>query len=56
MTIEVRQLVIKSQVGAAPPAPARDGVPLRELQRAREQILAECKAWLAERLQAAKER
>jgi len=56
MTIEVRQLLIKSTVGRgpaepAPPAPARAG-----LEELREEILAECKAWMEEKLQQARER
>lgn len=57
MTIEVRQVVIRSQVGVRP---AAGGAPAaataRELERAKAQILAECKAWLREQLQAARER
>lgn len=55
MTIEVRQLLIKSQVQSAPPAPARAPTG-RELDQARQQLLAECKAWLLEKLQEQKER
>lgn len=58
MTIEVRQVLIRSQVGVRPPAP---GTPVpaataREIERAKAQILAECKAWLREQLQAARDR
>jgi len=59
MTVEVRPLVIRSQVGMRPSntaaAPDR-GAAARELERARAQILAECKAWRCEKLQAARER
>jgi hypothetical protein len=55
MTIEVRQLLIKSQVRAEPPAPAR-APGSREIEQVRQQLLAECKAWLLERLQSQKER
>jgi len=60
MTIEVRQLVIRSQVGvrAAAPAPggASAGALSREIERMRAQILAECKAYVREQLKAARER
>jgi hypothetical protein len=56
MSIEVRQLLIRSQVTPAPAEPVRQAVAARDLQRLREQLLAECKAWLAERLQAQRER
>lgn len=56
MTIEVRQLLIKSQVNTAP-APH---VPPVWIEKAREQvkeeILAECKSWLAQQLQDGRER
>lgn len=55
MTIEVRQLLIRSQVQAEPPAPARAPAS-REMEQLRQQLLAECKAWLLERLQNQKER
>ena len=55
MSIEVRQLLIRSQITPAPVhAPA--AIPPRELQRLREQLLAECRAWLAERLRTQRER
>jgi Family of unknown function (DUF5908) len=58
MTIEVRQLLIRSQINP----PARADAPLpgtadpRELARAKAEILAECKTWLREQLAAQKER
>ena len=57
MTIEVRQLLIRSQVGlrTAPPA-AGAPADARELERVKAQILAECKAWLREQLREARER
>lgn len=55
MSIEVRQLLIRSQVTPAP-ATAPAAIPPRELQRLREQLLAECRAWLAERQRAQRER
>jgi len=51
MTIEVRQLLIKSQVGPAPAPAPHASVPARELERAKEHILAQCKAFLLEKLQ-----
>ncbi len=57
MTIEVRQLLIRSQVGVrAQPPGAPNAATVRELEKAKAQILAECKAWLREQLQASKER
>lgn len=55
MSIEVRQLLIRSQVTPAPAPPPAVMAP-RELQRLREQLLAECKAWLTERQRAQQER
>lgn len=57
MTIEVRQLLIRAQVGVR--APAAVPVPAalaRELERAKAQILSECKAYVREQLKAARER
>lgn len=57
MTIEVRQLLIRSQVGVRAAAAAPTTAALaRELERAKAQILAECKAYLREQLKAARER
>lgn len=58
MTIEVRQLLIRSQVGVRAPAGAPGGgvAFARELEKAKAQILAECKAYLREQLRAARER
>lgn len=56
MTIEVRQLLIRSQVGERAPAPADTAQAARERELLKAQILAECKAWLREQLAAAKER
>jgi hypothetical protein len=56
MTIEVRQMLIRSRVGDAPePSP---GTVLDEpaLERMREQLLAELKQWLDERLREREER
>jgi hypothetical protein len=58
MTIEVRQLLIKSQVNPAPQSTAQPPSQRQEQERAqmKEEILAECKAWLASRLPDARER
>jgi hypothetical protein len=56
MTIEVRQLLIKSQVQTAPPPPAATERDAEERARVKDEILAECKAWLAQRLQDQRER
>ncbi len=55
MTIEVHQLLIRSQVDTGEAA-AREAAPPPDLEQLREQLLAECKAWLLERLQDARER
>lgn len=57
MTIEVRQLLIKSQV-SPPPAQRPQAVPLgdREAERLKREVLAACMAWLAEKLQEQRER
>ncbi len=58
MTIEVRQLVIKSTVGddhrTPQPRPAEDPPP--QLERLREEILAECQALFELRLRDLAER
>jgi hypothetical protein len=56
MSIEVRQLLIRSQVHAAPAVAPRQAVSSVELQRVREQVLSDCKAWLAQQLRAQRER
>ncbi len=48
MTIEVRQMLIRSRVGESPTAPAEADP--QALERTREALLAELKAWLDERL------
>lgn len=55
MTIEVRQLLIRSQVGVRPPAPA-PAAGVAELERLRAQLLAEIKAYLREQQNTARER
>ncbi len=60
MPIEVRQLLIKSTVAgpsetaAAAATPAEPSAAWRE--RLREEVLAECRAWLEDRLQRMRER
>jgi len=56
MSIEVRQLLIRSQVHSTPVAAPRQVLSSAELQRVREQVLSECKAWLAQQLRAQRER
>lgn len=60
MTIEVRQLTIRSSVGSEPPPTRRESEPRNAealLQRQlRDQVLAECKRWLEQRLQGERER
>ena len=59
MTIEVRQLLIRSQVGTRPAAPApaqQDVASARELERLKAQILNECKTWLREQLASSRDR
>lgn len=56
MTIEVRQLLIKSQVGQAPPPERQHERAEVERERIKQEVLAECKAWLAQRLQDQRER
>lgn len=58
MSIEIRQLLIRTQVHPAPaPSPQlRGSVNPAELQRLREQVAADCKTWLADRLRVHGER
>ena len=56
MTIEVRQLLIKSQVNTAPQSPVPAQWAEQEREQVKEEILVECKAWLAQKLLAARER
>jgi hypothetical protein len=56
MTIEVRQMVIKSSVGDEHgPAPA-DAAPAPDLRQFREELLAECEALLEMKLRDMDER
>jgi hypothetical protein len=56
MTIEVRQLLIKSQVNPAPQTPALTAWVAQQREQMKEEILAECKAWLAQKLTDVRER
>ena len=56
MTIEVRQLLIKSQVNTAPATPVPAVWAEQEREQVKEEILAECKSWLAQQLQSTRER
>lgn len=58
MTIEVRQMVIRSTVGVerTRPEPRRTELGPEELARLKEEILAECRRWMAERLREREER
>ena len=56
MTIEVRQLLIKSQVNPAPQSPAPTPWVAQQREQMKEEILAECKAWLAQKLTDVRER
>lgn len=56
MTIEVRQLLIKSQVNTTPASPVPAEWAEQEREQVKEEVLAECKAWLAQQLQNARER
>lgn len=57
MTIEVRQLLIRSQVN--PPAPQRPqagSLNEQDTERLKRELMAACMAWLSEKLQAQRER
>lgn len=56
MTIEVRQMLIRSAVASRAASETRAELPAAALERLRAEVLAECKAWLEERLQQARER
>lgn len=58
MTVEIRQMLIRSLITEEGQAePVRDAqTRAKELQQMREQVLAECKAWLTEQLRASNER
>lgn len=58
MTIEVRQMVIRSTVGLerTRAEPRRTELGPEELARLKEEILAECRRWMVERLREREER
>lgn len=59
MTIEVRQMLIKSCVGQdeSSSGQAQPGEPAREdLEQLKEEILAECRAWFRQSLNEMRER
>jgi hypothetical protein len=56
MTIEVRQLLIKSQVNTAPATPVPAVWAEQEREQVKEEILAACKSWLVQQLQNTRER
>lgn len=51
MTIEVRQLLIRSQVDTAPPPRPQTEWNEEARERVKEEVLAECRSWLAQQLQ-----
>jgi hypothetical protein len=56
MGIEVRQLMIRSQVQVTPVAQARPVLSSADLQRLREQLLAECRQLISAQLRDQRER
>ena len=57
MTIEVRQMLIRTQVSNQPsPQRAQEQLTPCDMERLRAEILQECKAWLREQLNASRER
>jgi hypothetical protein len=57
MTIEIRQMLIRSQVSSPQPQrPPQAGLTDKDAERLRRELLAECKAWLAQKLQEERER
>jgi hypothetical protein len=57
MTIEIRQMLIRSQVNSPQPQrPPQAGLTDKDAERLRRELLAECKAWLAQKLQEERER
>ncbi len=57
MTIEVRQLVIKAQVGVRTPAgtPSREWL-LKQKEEIKKELMAECREWMARQLRQQRER
>jgi hypothetical protein len=56
MTIEVRQLVVRSNVGEESAADAAEDGPPAWVGEVKRELLAECQAWLEDRLKQARER
>lgn len=57
MTIEIRQLVIRAQVGnRSAPQTRQESLATRDLERLRAEILRECKAWLREQISTTRDR
>ena len=56
MTIQVRQMLIRSTVAGQPAAAQKAEASHASLERLRAEVLSECKAWMEERLQQARER
>ena len=61
MAVEVRQLLIKSSIGdeRKPSAEVKDGEgpsPAEDLAQLKQDLLADCKSWLMEQLEDARER
>ncbi len=56
MTIEVRQMLIRSRVGDPPPAELDREHEQRLMERTRDELRLELKAWLDERLREREER
>jgi len=55
MTIEIRQLSVRCRVIAPPATPARH-VPAVDPRVLKEQVLAQCRAWLRDELRRHRER
>jgi len=56
MPIEVRQLLIKSTVDGTDDPQRAEETSSETLERLREEIIAECKAWFEDKLQQMRER
>ena len=56
MTIEVRQMVVKAEVGDGQPPRVASSSESDGLLRAKDEILAECKAWFEKWIREAAER
>jgi Family of unknown function (DUF5908) len=55
VTIEIRELIVRAQVGAPAPAPAAP-ISAQLVERLRRELLAECRAMLKEQQQQRRER